>query len=60
MHPQMEKWEEGVRNLAKVSKRNPQIPYAGLEMSLQLEWQYLQRTVLGVGALMELIKLALR
>ena len=34
--------------------------YAGLEMSLQLECQYLQRIVLGVGVLMGPIELALR
>ena len=34
--------------------------YAGLGMSLQLKWQYLQRTVSGVGTLMGPIEEALR
>ena len=34
--------------------------YAVLGMSLQLEWQYLQRTVPGVGALMGPIEQTLR
>ena len=57
---QAEKCSEGVRDLAKVPKRNPQTAYAGLETLLQLKWYYLQRTVPGVGYLMKLIDLALK
>ena len=56
VRPQVEKWTEGVRDLAKVAKRHPQMAYASLGMLLQLEWQYLQRNILGFGALMEPIE----
>ena len=58
--PQVEAWAHGVRVLGKISRRHPQSDYAGLGMSLQLEWQYLQRTVPGVGTLMGPIEEALR
>ena len=58
--PQVEAWSHGVRLLAKISRRHPQSAYAGLVMSLQSEWQYLQRTVPGVGTLMGPIEEALR
>ena len=60
MRPQVEAWSHGVRVLVKISQRHPQLAYAGLGMSLQLEWQYLQRTVPGVGTLMGPIEEALR
>ena len=60
MRPQVEKWAEAVRNLAEVANRHPQMAYAGLGMSLQLKWKYLQRTVPVVESPMELIKSALR
>ena len=60
MRPHVEKWSEGVRDLAKFSKRHPQTAYAGLGMSLHLEWRYLQRNVPRVGALMEPIESDLR
>ena len=56
----MEAWAHGVKVLAKITRRQPQLAYAGLGMSLQLEWQYLQRTVPGVGTLMGPIEEALR
>ena len=56
----MEAWAHGVKVLAKISQRHPQSAYVGLGMSLQLEWQYLQRTVPGVGTLMGPIEEALR
>ena len=49
----------GVRILSKIAKRYPQSAYAGLGMSLQLEWKYLQRTVPGVGSLIDPIEYAL-
>ena len=49
--PQVEAWAHGVRVLGKIARRHPQSAYAGLGMSLQLEWHYLQRNVPGVGTL---------
>ena len=56
----MEAWAHGVKVLSKIARQYPQSSYAGLGMSLQLEWQYLQKTVPGVGALMGPIEQALR
>ena len=56
----MEAWAQGVKVLSKIARRHPQSAYAGLGMSLQSEWQYLQRTVPGVGTLMGPIEEALR
>ena len=60
MRPKVEAWSQGVRNIAKIFQRYPQSAYAGLGMSLQLEWQYLQITVPGFGSLMGPIYDALR
>ena len=49
---ELEAWSHRVRFLAKISRLHPQSAYAGLGVSLQYEWQYLQRTVPGVGTLM--------
>ena len=53
-------WAHGVRVLGKINQRHPQLAYDGLGMLLQLEWQYLQRTVPRVGTLMGPIEEALR
>ena len=37
------KWESGVQELAYVASSYPQTAYAGLQKSLQQEWQYIQR-----------------
>ena len=58
--PQVEAWAHEVMVLAKIAQRQPHSAYAGLGMSLQSEWQYLQRTVPGVGTLMGPIEEALR
>ena len=58
--PQVETWAHGVKVLAKIDRWHPQSDYAGLGMFLQSEWQYLQRTVPGVGTLMGPIEEALR
>ena len=50
----------GVKVLAKISRRHPPPAYSSLVMSLQSEWQYLQRTVPGVDTLMGPIVEALR
>ena len=54
--PQVEAWSPRVIVLGKIARRHPQLAYAGLGMLLQLEWQYLQRTVPGVGTLMSPIE----
>ena len=56
----VEAWDHGVRTLAKISKRYPQSEYSGLGILLQIEWQYLQRTVPGVGTIMGPIEDELR
>ena len=48
------------RVFGKIARRHPQLAYAGLGMSLQLECQYLQRTVTGFSSLMGPIEEALR
>ena len=58
--PQVEAWAHGVKVLDKIAQRHPQSAYSGLGMLLQSEWQYLQRTVPGVGTLMGPIEEALR
>ena len=58
--PQVEAWSHRVIVLGKISQQHPQLDYAILEMWLQLEWQYLQRTVPRVGTLMGPIEKALR
>ena len=58
--PQVKAWAQGVKVLGKISQRQPQLAYTGLGMLLQLEWQYLQRTVPGDGTLMGPIEEALR
>ena len=60
VNPQVEAWDHGVRVLGKIPRRHTQSAFAGLVMLLQLEWQYLQRTVPGVGTMMGLIEEALR
>ena len=58
--PKVEGWVDGVRALARVADRYPQTAYAGLAMSLQHEWQYLQRVIPEVGAFMDPIEEAIR
>ena len=58
--PQVDSWFHGVIFLGKIARQHPHSAYAGLGISLQLEWQYLQRTVPGVGTLVGPIEEALR
>ena len=58
--PQVEAWAHRFRFLGKVARQHPQSAYAGLGMSLQLKWQYLQSTLPGVGTLMGPIEEFLR
>ena len=43
------KWASAVQELALVASSYPQTAYAGLQKSLQQEWQYLQRVSEGVA-----------
>ena len=58
--PQVEAWAQGVRFLGEISQRHSQSSYVGLGMSLQIECQYLQMTVPGVGTLPGPIEEAIR
>ena len=52
VRPKVEAWDLRVRILAKIYKQYPQSSYAGLGILIQIKWQYLQRTVPGVGTMM--------
>ena len=52
VQPKVEAWDHGVCTLAKIENQYPQSAYASSGMSLQLECQYLQRNVPGVGSVM--------
>ena len=58
--PQVETWAHGVRVLGKIPRRHPKSAFAGLRIFLQLQWQYLQRTVPRVVTMMGPIEEALR
>ena len=60
VRPKVEAWTHRVRTLAKISKQYLKLAYDGLGISLQIEWQYLQSTVPGVGTLMGPIEDSLR
>ena len=60
MHPKVEAWAHRVRTLAKIAKQYPQSVHAGLGMPIQIDWQYLQRSVPGVDNCMVPIEDALR
>ena len=53
-------WEKGVNILAGIAKRFPQTAFAGVAMSLQHEWQYVARTVPGIGHLFAPVERAIR
>ena len=55
----MEEWAETIETLGKFSVKYPQTAYSGLVVSLQAEWQYLMRTVPGVGEYMGPVEEAL-
>ena len=45
----VEGWAESVRTLAGVAHKHPQSAYAGLQKSLQQEWEFIQRVTSGIG-----------
>ena len=47
--------EEYINTLGWSTKSYPHAAYVGLEISLQLEWNYLQKAVLGVIYFMGLV-----
>eukprot|EP00957_Ditylum_brightwellii_P085541 6506537-Ditylum_brightwellii.AAC.1 len=52
--PQVAKWKEEVKVLTSFARTHPQRAYASLPISMQAEWQYLQRVVPVVGLHMKL------
>ena len=60
LKPQVDAWDHRVRVLGKIDRQHPQLAYIGLGMSLKSEWQYLQKTFLGIGTLIGPIEEALR
>jgi hypothetical protein len=42
-------WTNAIADLAFVALSHPQSAYAGLQKSLQMEWQFVQRVVKGIG-----------
>ena len=60
MRPKVEAWTHRVHTLSKIVNWYPQLEYSRLRMSLQIEWQYLQRTVHEFGSLTGPIEDALK
>ena len=60
VRPNVEAWYHGVCILSKIAKWYPQFAYAGLGMSLQIKWQYLQRILPWFGSSMGPIEDPLR
>ena len=59
LKPQIDAWAQGVKDLAMVAKKHPQSAYAGLTKSFQMEWQYAQRVLPGIGHLFASVEKAL-
>ena len=53
-------WPESVETLAEVFRKHPQSAYAGLQKSLQQEWEFVQQVTLGIGDAFGLVEKALR
>ena len=56
----MEAWYHRFHTLYKITKKHPYFYYDILGISIQLKWQYLQRTVPIVGTMVGLIEESLR
>ena len=50
MGKKVEGWTESIATLAGVALKHPQSAYAGLQKSLQQEWDFMHRLTPGVGA----------
>eukprot|EP00978_Attheya_sp_CCMP212_P028313 scaffold97435_cov93-Attheya_sp.AAC.3 len=44
-----DEWTAGIKAIAKVAPQFPQMAYAGIQKSLQQEWQFVQRVINGIG-----------
>jgi hypothetical protein len=55
-----EAWVDSIKELAMVAERYPQAAYAGLQKSLQQEWQFLQRVTEGLSKEFQDIEQALQ
>ena len=53
-------WKDSVAILAGVALKHPQSAYAGLQKSLQQEWDFVQRVTPGVGAAFDPVEEALQ
>ena len=53
-------WAESVETLARVSRKQPQYSYAGLQKSLQKEWAFVQRVTPGIGDAFEPVEKAMQ
>jgi hypothetical protein len=45
----VDSWAEAVKELASAAKDFPQSTYAGMQKSLQMEWQFVGRVMKGIG-----------
>ena len=53
-------WTEAMKFMAGVAHKHPQSAYAGLQKSLQKEWDFVQRVTPGVGDAFGPVEVALR
>ena len=56
----MEGWRYSLATLSGVARRHPQIAYAGLQMSLQQDWAFMQRVTPDIGMDLQVVADALR
>jgi hypothetical protein len=59
MGEKTEAWKDAVHDLASAAPNYPQAAYAGLQKSLQQEWQFAQRVTKNIGPEFESVELAL-
>ena len=48
MEEKVRGWAKLVNNLSGVSHKHPQSAYAGLQKSLQQDWEFMQRVTPGI------------
>ncbi len=59
IQPQIQQWVRGMEHIAQVAPQFPQMAFAGLTKSLQLEWQYLQQVIPRTSPVLTPIKEAI-
>ncbi|KAL7476750.1 hypothetical protein ACHAW6_002593 [Cyclotella cf. meneghiniana] len=59
LSPMIQKWVTGIKRLAAIATRFPHSAYAGLVSCLSAEWQYICRTVTGIGPSLTMVENAL-